>query len=302
MLLSDRKASSREALLAILSFFSIYIIWGSTYLAIRITVADLPPFFAAGVRFLIAGGLLYGFVQAKSRSFPTGKQWRNLAIVALLMFFLNYGALFWSERYLPSGIASVLVSMIPLITVLFETVLLRQEKFRWQLLLAILMGLGGVMLLMLHEGSGTARILPSVVLLCGSTCWCLGSVLARSFDLPASKPLTSGAEMLLGGLFLILWSAIKGEMHPLPHLTTRSVLALLYLIFFGSLLAYTAYVWLLGHMPATRVASYAYVNPVVAVALGYFFGGEAVTSHTLLGTGIILASVLLTLQSRTANR
>jgi drug/metabolite transporter (DMT)-like permease len=282
---------------ALLSFFAIYFIWGSTYLAIRISVEYLPPLFAAGVRFFVAGGALYLFAQHKAEAWPTARQWRNLAGLSVIMFTINYAALFWAEKYIPSGIASVLVATIPLWTILFETILLSKEYFRLQLLLSIAIGFGGVSILMLHRGEGGLHLLPCLVILCGSFCWSLGSVLSRSIELPASRPLIAGAEMMIGGILLLLSSLALGEMHSRPHFTMPAVMALLYLIIFGSLLAYTAYVWLLSHMSATRVASYAYVNPVVAVAIGHWAGAEPVSLRTILGTVLVLFSVLFTLRS-----
>jgi drug/metabolite transporter (DMT)-like permease len=139
-------------------------------------------------------------------------------------------------------------------------------------------------------------ILPCVAILAGATTWSLGSVLNRSLELPKSRPLTAGAAMMLGGGVLLVLSVAFGEMHPLPHVSIRAALALLYLIVFGSLLAFTAFVWLLARMPATRVASHAYVNPVVAVALGYFVAGEVITSRTLVGAALVLTSVFLILR------
>jgi drug/metabolite transporter (DMT)-like permease len=192
--------------------------------------------------------------------------------------------------------------MIPIFTIVFETLLIRHESFRWTLWLSIALGFCGVAVLMLHGGESGLHLLPCLVILCGSMSWCLGSVLSRKLALPQSKPLISGSEMLLGGILLLLSSSVAGELHPLPHFTKSSVLALLYLIIFGSLLAYTAYVWLLSHMTATRVASYAYVNPVVAVAIGHWLGGEPLSGRTILGTGLVLVSVLVTLRSQSTTK
>jgi drug/metabolite transporter (DMT)-like permease len=282
----------------LLAFSAIYFLWGSTFLAIRVVVAHVPPLFAAGVRFLIAGIALYFFAQWRSKSWPTARQWRNLTILAAIMFAVNYGAIFWAEKYLPSGLAAVLVATIPLFTVFFETVLLKQEPFRWQLFASIAIGFCGVAVLMLHGGESGLHLLPCLAILSGSFCWSLGSVLSRSIELPASRPLTAGAQMMLGGFLLLLCSLFAGEMRPFPSFTQPVALALLYLIVFGSLVAFTAYVWLLSHMPATRVASYAYVNPVVALAIGHWIGGETVSSHTLIGTALVLSSVLVTLSSK----
>lgn len=284
------------------AFFAIYFIWGSTYLAIRVTVEHLPPLFSAGVRFLIAGGVLYLYTLLRVKERPNLRHWRNLTLLSVLMFVVNYGALFWAEKFVPSGIASVLVAMIPVFTIVFETLLIRHESFRWTLWLSIFLGFCGVAVLMLHGGERGLHLLPCLVILCGSMSWCLGSVLSRRLALPQSKILISGSEMMVGGILLLLCSCVAGELQPVPHFTTSSILSLAYLILFGSLLAYTAYVWLLSHLTATRVASYAYVNPVVAVAIGHWLGDEPLSGRTILGTGLVLVSVLVTLRSQTGTK
>jgi drug/metabolite transporter (DMT)-like permease len=279
-----------------LAFFAIYVLWGTTFLAIRIAVQELPPLFAAGIRFFIAGIVLYGFLSFRGKPQPTRVQWRNLAIIGLLMFVAEYGPLFWAEKYIPSGIASLLAATLPLITMVLEVFILREQRFRLRLMVSTVVGFLGVGVLLVKNGGQHIPILPCIAILAGATTWSLGSVLNRSLDLPESKPLTAGAAMALGGGMLLLLSALFGEMRPTPHVSLRAALALLYLIFFGSLLAFTAYVWLLARMPATRVASHAYVNPIVAVALGYFFAGEVITMRTLVGAVLIIASVFLILR------
>jgi drug/metabolite transporter (DMT)-like permease len=278
------------------AFFCIYILWGTTFLAIRIAVEEMPPLFAAGMRFFIAGVALYAFMRFKGNVQPTLLQWRNLVIMALLMFVAEYGPLFWAEKYVPSGIVSVLAATLPIITMVFEILVLRQQKFNAIFLISTLLGFAGVAILLFHGSGASFGVLPCLAILGGATTWSLGSVLTRSMDLPKARPLTAGAAMMIGGLILLVISALLGEMHPLPHITARGGLALLYLIVMGSLLAFTAYVWLLGHLPASRVASHAYVNPIVAVALGYFVAGESVTSRTLAGTALVLLSVFLILR------
>jgi drug/metabolite transporter (DMT)-like permease len=280
----------------LLAFFAIYVLWGTSFLAIRIAVLEVPPLFAAGTRFFVAGVVLYGFMRFRGRPRPTASQWRSLALIGLLMFVAEYGPLFWAEKYVPSGIASVLEATLPLITMALETWVFRRHRFHWPLLAAILLGFGGVSVLLFHNGEQHFGLLPCIAILAGATTWSLGSVLNRSLDLPESRPLTSGAAMMLGGGMLLVLSASFGELHPLPHVSLRAALALLYLIVCGSLLGFTAFVWLLARMPATRVASHAYVNPVVAVALGYFVAGEIVTTRTLIGTALVLFSVVLILR------
>ena len=287
----------------IAAFFAIYVIWGSTFLAIRVAVLLVPPWFCAGVRFFTAGVLLFAFMRLKGTAWPTAREWRSLAVIGLLMFSVTYGALFWAEQYIPSGITAVLEAMIPLITVLLEVFVLRQQRLRWITAVAVVVGFLGVAVMMLRgqdaqAGFGVGACF--VVLLAGLS-WSLGAVLTRvkigrwALTLPESKPLTSGAEMMLGGAGLLAASLLSGEMKPFPHIPMRAGLALVYLIVMGSLVGYTAFVYLLGKMPASRVASHAYVNPVVAIVLGYFAGGEAITLRTMVGAGLVIGSVVLTM-------
>jgi drug/metabolite transporter (DMT)-like permease len=279
-----------------LAFFAIYFLWGTTFLAIRIAVEELPPLFAAGARFLAAGVLLFGFMLAKGEARPNARQWRNLLVLSLLMFVAEYGPLFWAEKYVPSGIVSALAATIPILTLVLEMLVLRQQRWRASLAAATLLGFAGVGVLLLPSGEKHFGIGPCLAILAGCTTWSLGTVLSRSMDLPRARPVTAGATMMLGGGMLLLLSAGFGELHPMPHISLRALWALLYLIVFGSLLAFTAFVWLLAHMPATRVASHAYVNPIVAVALGYFAAGEPVTTRTLAGTALVLISVFMILR------
>jgi drug/metabolite transporter (DMT)-like permease len=232
----------------------------------------------------------------KGQASPTRTQWRNLACMAVLMFVVVYGMLFWAEKYVPSGIASVLEATIPILTLILEMLIFRQQRFRWSIAVSTLLGFGGVGILLLRGNGQTYGLAPCVAVLVGSLSWSLGSVLSRSMDLPKSRPLTAGAAMMLGGAVLLALAAAFGEMRPFPHISLRAAEAELYLITFGSLLGFTAFVWLLAHMPATRVSSHAYVNPNVAVALGYFLGGETVTMRTLAGTALVLLSVFLILR------
>jgi len=280
----------------VLAFFAIYFLWGTTFLAIRIAVEEMPPVFAAGARFFIAGVVLLGFMLVKGEANPNARQWRNLLVLSLLMFVAEYGPLFWAEKYVPSGVVSVLAATIPIITLVMEMLILRQQKWRLGLAAATMLGFAGVGVLLLPGGTQHFPLVPCIAILCGCTTWSLGSVLSRSMDLPKARPLTAGATMMMGGGILLLISAALGEMHPFPHVSLRAGMALLYLIVFGSLLAFTAFVWLLAHMPATRVASHAYVNPIVAVALGYFAAGEPVTMRTLTGTALVIVSVFMILR------
>lgn len=290
--------SGRESyrLRLFLSFFAIYVLWGTTFLAIRIAVEELPPLFAAGTRFFTAGVVLYAFMRIKGEAAPTRIQWRSLIIMALLMFVAEYGPLFWAEKYVPSGVVSVFAATLPILTLILEMLILRQQRMRPMLAIAVLTGFAGVAILLMPGGRQHIALIPCLAILAGATTWSLGSVLTRSMPLPKSRPVTAGAAMMLGGAMLLALSAAFGEMHPFPQISLRAVYALLYLIVFGSLLAFTAFVWLLAHMPATRVSSHAYVNPIVAVALGYFAAGEIITPRIIAGTILVLVSVFLILR------
>jgi len=284
----------------ILAFFAIYVIWGSTFLAIRTAVLVAPPWFCAGVRFFVAGTILFAFARLRGTRGPSPREWRSLAIIGMLMFAVTYGALFWGEQYVPSGITSVLEATLPLMTVLLEVFVLRQQMFRWRVLIAVAIGFCGVAVMMSrggHSGSASFGVFPCLVILGGSASWSLGAVLTRSLPLPKSRLVTAGAEMMLGGAVLLALSLASGELHPFPVIPPRAAFALVYLIVAGSLVGFTAFVWLLARMPASRVASHAYVNPIVAVALGYFVASEQITLRTLVGAGLVVGSVVLTLSA-----
>jgi drug/metabolite transporter (DMT)-like permease len=281
----------------LVAFCAIYFLWGATFLAIRIAVLEIPPFFTAGARFFIAGAVLYTFMRLRGQPAPSAEQWRGIAFIGICMFVVTYGALFWAEQFVPSGITSVIEATLPIITLTLEVFVFRQQPFRWRMLAAVVLGFCGVALLLLKNGHQQFGVLPCVVILGGGITWSLGAVLTRSLSLPKSLPLTAGAQMMLGGAVLLALSQITGELHSFPHISLRAGLALLYLIVGGSLLGFTAYVWLLARMPATRVASHAYVNPLVAVALGYFVAGEELTVRTILAAALVVAGVFLILKS-----
>lgn len=295
----DKLPASRERRLdvrVVLAFFAIYFLWGATFLAIRVAVLEIPPFFTAGLRFFTAGVLLYLFMRWSGQPRPSLPQWRSLTVIALCMFVLTYGPLFWASQFVPSSVTAVIEAALPVIAMVLEVFVFRRQPFRWRMLAAVALGFAGIALLLWKNSSQAIPLVPCLVILSGAVAWTLGAVLTRSLTLPASVPLTAGAEMMLGGAVLLGVSLVAGEMHPLPHIPPRAAVALLYLIVAGSLLAYTAYVWLLTRMPATRVASHAYVNPIVAVALGYFVAGEAITPRMLFASVLVVGSVVLILK------
>jgi len=285
----------------LLAFTAIYVLWGGTFLAIRVAVLEIPPFFSSGVRFLIAGALLYGVMRVRGQPSPSTAEWRAIATIALCMFVATYGALFWAEQYVPSGITSVIEATLPITTVALEVFVFRQQPFRWRTLSGVALGFSGVAWLLLRNDQPFPG-LPCLVILAGGTAWSLGAVLTRSLPRPPSLPLAAGAQMMLGGAVLLALSQATGELQSLPHISLRAGLALLYLIVAGSLAGFTAYVWLLARMPATQVASHAYVNPLVAVALGYFVAGEPLTLPMVLASALVLASVVVILTTPDVGR
>jgi drug/metabolite transporter (DMT)-like permease len=282
----------------LLAFAIIYLVWGSTFLAIRVGVREVPPFLLAGIRFLLAGLFLYGWAVVRGEGSPNRRQWTSAALIGLLIFVMDYGLLFWAEQRVPSGVAAVILALIPAFMALSEILLLRTQKLTASLALALLIGIAGVAVLMSHSlnlGGEPIDKAGAAALIVAALSWSIASILTRKIPLPSSKVMSSGAQMLAGGVLLTLTSAIRGEFHNFdPFAVSRAAwLALLYLIVAGSIIGYTAYMWLLDHESPTKVGTYAYVNPVVAVLFGYFLGGEALGLRTILGTLFVLTSVIV---------
>ncbi len=289
----------RHTLQLCLAFFAVYVVWGSTYLAIRIAVGTVPPLFAAGIRFAIAGVVLFGWSQLRGAPAPSTLEWRNLTILGALMFLASYSGLFWAERTLPSGIASVLVATIPVWTALLEIVVFKRQRLHWTLGVAIALGLGGVVMLALDSTSvGSVNLLPCLAILASEIAWSLGTIVTTMVKLPESKATSAGAQMLTGGVMLIALSALMREIPPLPHISTTAWIAIAYLIVAGSLVAFTAFQWLLTQVPTTVVTSYAYVNPVIALMIGHFFGGEVISARAIAGSALVLVSTGALLKGR----
>jgi drug/metabolite transporter (DMT)-like permease len=276
------------------AFAAIYVLWGGTFLAICLAVLQTPPFFASGVRFIVAGAVLYGFMRLRGQPCPTVREWRDIVVTSLCLFVATYAALFWAEQYVPSGIAAVVEATLPITAMVLEVFLFRREPFSWRMGAALLLGFLGVAWLLIRN-QDTFPAFPCLVILASGTAWSLGGILTRSMRRPRSLPLTAGAQMMLGGIVLLALSRATGELRTFPHVTPRAAAALLYLIVAGSLLGFTAYVWLLARMPVTRVASHAYVNPIIALGLAYWVGGETLTPAMLVASALVIASVILIL-------
>ncbi len=293
----------------LLAFGIIYFVWGSTFYAIRVGVGEVPPFLFCAMRFLAAGLLVYGWAIARGERNPSGRQWISVFLLAFLIFAVDYGLLFWAEQRVPSGIAAVMLATIPAFMALAEIVILRTQRLTVRLAAALLAGMAGVAILMIRStdlerlgalgslgklGGAPIDTAGAVALIIGALSWSVASALSRKLPLPESKVMSSGAQMLAGGLLLAVIAAARGELAGFHarNVSGAAWFALLYLIFLGSIAGFTAYVWLLHHESPTKVGTYAYVNPVVAVVLGYFLGAEALGARTVVGGLCVLASVV----------
>ena len=289
----------------LLAFAIIYFVWGSTFLAIRVGVHEVPPFLLAAMRFVVAGAVLYAWMRAQGTPSPTGREWGSASLLAVMIFVFDYGLLFWAEQRVPSGVAAVMMATIPVFMSLSEILFLRTRKLTLRLALALSVGIGGVAVLMsnsLNLSGASIDKAGAVALIIASISWSVSSTLTRLLPLPHSKVMSSGAQMLAGGILLAATAVGLGEFrhfHP-TTVSVRAWLALLYLVVAGSIVAFTAYVWLIHHESPTKVGTYAYVNPAVAVLMGYFFGGEELGLRTILGTLLILISVIVITTTRSA--
>ncbi len=282
----------------IAAFAAVYVIWGSTYLGIRIAIDTIPPFLMGGVRFLIAGAILYVWSRARGDAPPTRRNWLAATIVGGLLLLGGNGAVMWAAQHVPTGIVSLLVAMVPLWMVLFEWIGPRKIRPTTGVAIGVMLGLAGLAVLAgpaLWGGKEGIDPASVIILMIGSMSWAAGSLYSRRPTLPSSSILAMGMEMLGGGALLLIAGLLSGELSRLDigAVSRSSVLAMAYLLFFGSLIGYTAYIWLLRVQPAARVSTYAYVNPIVAVFLGWIILAEPVTQRTLLAGAIIVGSVAL---------
>jgi drug/metabolite transporter (DMT)-like permease len=288
----------------LLAYAAIYILWGGSFLAIREIVGTTPPFFAAGFRFLAAGLvlLLYshlrgGVVYAK-RSLP------GAAALGFIMFTCMYAGLFWAEIHVASGIAAVISAMIPVWIFVGELLILRTQRTSLLTATGIVLGFAGVLILTLKSPAGSTQTSPLAVLamVAGTLCWAGGTLWSRKLSLPRPQTANAGWQMAIGGGLLLILSAAAGEWHRMPPkailLQPRIVISMAYLVFAASILAFTAYVWLLTHEPTTRVASYAYVNPVIALLAGAALADERLSAPQIVGALLILVGVFATLRGK----
>ena len=294
----------RARLLA--AFAAVYLVWGSTYLAIRFAVETLPPLTMAGTRFLIAGGILLLWARYHEGSrWPSGRDWATGLVSGALLLLGGNGAVVWAEQRVPSGITALLVAVVPVWMVVLDWLAPGGRRPAPLVFVGLGLGMLGLGLLVGPDalrGGGDIDVVGAAVLVLGSLSWAIGSLYTQRAPRPSSGTTGSGAQMFAGGLCLLLVALASGEgtRLDLAHATTRSLLGFGYLVTFGSLIVFTAYYYLLSHTTAAKAATYAYVNPVVAVLLGWAFANEPVTPRTVVAAAVILAGVAIITVTRDA--
>jgi drug/metabolite transporter (DMT)-like permease len=292
----DQKATRLQIWLGMAS---IYVVWGSTYLAIRFAVETMPPFLMASLRFLVAGAILYAWRRMAGDPPPRRVEWRSAAIVGLFLLVGGNGGVVWAEQRVVSGVAALLVGSTPLWMVLLDALRPGGQRPGWITLLGVLVGFIGIAVLVGPEEftgiSGGVDPLGAAALTLASFLWAAGSLFSRRAPLPASPLLGTGMEMLAGSAGLLFLGTLGGEWRrlDLTSIAPHSVWGLLYLIFFGSLVGFAAYTWLLRVAPTPLVSTYAYVNPLVAIIMGNLFAQEPLTPRVLIATVVILGGVAL---------
>lgn len=290
----------------ITAFAALYIIWGSTYLAIRVAIETLPPFLMAGVRFLIAGAVLYGWSMLRSPQRPSRAEWKAAAIIGTLLLMGGNGAVVWAEQVVPSGVTALLVAIVPAWFVLLNWLWRKGGRPRGRTVAGLTLGFAGSALLIgpgaLGAGEGVNPI-GAAVLMVGCVAWAVGSIYSKNAPQP-SPFLATGMQMLAGGSVLLLAGLLTGEPARLDlgAVSGRSLLGFAYLIVFGAIIGFSAYIWLLRYVHPARVSTYAYVNPIVAVVLGWAVAGEPITARMGVAAAVILGGVtLVTLDQHTAS-
>ncbi|HUG33221.1 MAG TPA: EamA family transporter [Anaerolineales bacterium] len=280
-----------------IALIALYIVWGSTYLAIRFAVETMPPFMHAGLRFLISGLILVIWRRAAGDEMPTLRQWRSLAIIGTLLLLGGNGLVAFAEQRIASGVAALIVGTVPLWLVIIEALRPGGVKPTWQAVVGLIIGFSGIYLLVgPSESTGKLQFdtIGTVAVIFASFFWSIGSIYSRSAELPKSALMMTGGEMLAGSVPIFMVSLVLGEWQTfdLAQVSSESWLALLYLITFGSMIGFVAYIWLLQNAPISLVATYAYVNPLVAVLLGAWLASEPLTPRILAAAGIIIGSVV----------
>lgn len=284
---------------------SLYLIWGSTYLGIRFAIETLPPFLMAGPRFIISGVLLYVWQRGQGASHPTRVHWRSALIIGALMLVGGNGGVTWAEQRVPSSLAALIIGAVPIWAVLLNWLAFDRVRPNRRLMAGLLVGIGGLTLLIAPwntSGDEAVDMLGALVIMGAALCWATGSLYSRRATLPDVPLMATGIEMIAGGVLLIGIGVASGELNQLhlAEVSLRSALAFGYLTAVGSLIAFTAYIWLLKNTTTARATSYAYASPVVAVFLGWALAGEAITPRMLVAAAIIIGAVMTILDDRSS--
>jgi drug/metabolite transporter (DMT)-like permease len=298
----DSSATQEIPPLAWAALGVVYVVWGSTYLAIRVAIETLPPMLMASFRFLVAGSILYAFAIRRGDrdgDRPGAPQWRSAAIVGTLLFLGGNGGVVWAEQHIPSGIAALIVATVPLWMALIAFVALR-ERLRGVAVAGLVVGFAGTALLIRPSGSGGTDLLGALAVVGASLSWSIGSLYARRAPLPKRPLVSAGMQLLCGGAVMGVVGIVGGELGRVEpsQFSRSSVLALAYLVVFGTLLAFPCYAWLLQSAPTSMVSTYAYVNPVVAVVLGWAFANERIEPLTIVAGAIIVVAVAMIVSAK----
>jgi drug/metabolite transporter (DMT)-like permease len=301
----NKKHASRAEIMA--AFASIYVIWGSTYLAISYAIRTIPPFLMGGARFLVSGALLYAWARTRGANRPTRLHWRNAVIAGGFLLLGGNGAVMWAEQVVPSGLTALLVSILPFWLVIIEWVRPPRKRPTAAVLVGLILGFIGIVVLVGPGnvgGHGDVSPVGALVLILGSLSWAIGSFWSRDAELPDSGILTTGMEMLGGGVLLVIVGSVTNEFARLDiHAISRpSAIGLGYLVVFGSLLGFTSYIWLLDKVSPAHLGTYAYVNPIVAVLLGWAIAGETLSMRTGVAAAIVICAVALITTARSAGK
>ena len=292
-----KESASRTKLL--LAFTAIYVIWGSTYLAIRYAVETIPPFFMMGMRALVAGIILYVWSRARGDEPARREHWKGLTIIAMTFFLVGHGILGWSELHIGSGLAALLVASEPLWMVSIESYVLRDARVGKLGVFGLILGFIGMLLLVVPGGGLSVHgeeFWAMVAIIVGTMIWSGGAIYARVAPLPKSPIRSASLELIIGGVMLILFSLSQNEGINFSSYSLFSILNWAYLVVFGSIIAFTAYMWLLTVTSATRISTHTYVNPIIAVFLGWLIGGEQITGRMVVAAAVIVVSVYLVLK------
>lgn len=282
----------------LVAFAAVYVLWGSTYLFIKYAIETIPPFLLGASRFLVAGLVLYLIARWRGAPKPTAHDWRSAAITGVLMLGMGNGAVMWAERTVPSGVVALIVSTVPIWIVLMDWLRPRGVRPRVPVFLGLALGLAGMVILIGPKaiiGEGHVDEVGTLILLVGSLGWALGSILTRRFKRAGSPVVFSALQMIAAAGAMAVTAVVLSEWRSfsVSDISLRSALSVAYLVVAGSIVGYTAYIYLLGAVSAAKAATYAYVNPIIAVLLGWAFANESIGARTLIAAGVILGGVAI---------